>query len=84
MPEHIADSREAEEQLAGFLAKYDDRVQELARKLRRRMKRRLPQMLELVYDNYNFLVIVLWSDRTAVGGDLLAGDGAAMGHALLH
>ena len=57
MPEHIADSREAEEQLAGFLAKYDDGIQELARKLRRRMKRRLPGMLEMVYDNYNFLVI---------------------------
>ena len=57
MPEHIVDSRDAEEQLAGFLAKYDDGVQELARKLRRRMKRRLPGMLEMVYDNYNFLVI---------------------------
>jgi len=53
----MVDSREAEEQLAGFLAKYDDGIQELARKLRRRMKRRLPGMLEMVYDNYNFLVI---------------------------
>jgi hypothetical protein len=47
----------AEKQLAEFLAKYDESVQALARKLRRKMQKRLPGMLELVYDNYNFLVI---------------------------
>jgi Domain of unknown function (DU1801) len=53
----ISDKDTAEEQLAAFLAKYDEFVQLLARKLRKKMQKRLPGMLELVYDNYNFLVI---------------------------
>jgi hypothetical protein len=58
MPRRAKDDGEsAEEQLAGFLAKYDDKVAQLARKLRKRMQKRLPGMIELVYDNYNFLVI---------------------------
>ncbi len=58
MPTRAADTTDdPEQQLAGFLAKYDDSIADLARKLRRKMQKRLPGMLELVYDNYNFLVI---------------------------
>jgi hypothetical protein len=53
----ISEKDTAEEQLAAFLAKYDEPVRVLARKLRKKMQKRLPGMLEMVYDNYNFLVI---------------------------
>lgn len=47
----------AEEQLDGFIAKFDAKDQKLIRAVRRALRRRLPAANELVYDNYNFFVI---------------------------
>ena len=46
-----------EQQLAGFIAKFDARNALLIRSVRRAMRKRLPTANELVYDNYNFFVI---------------------------
>jgi Domain of unknown function (DU1801) len=46
-----------EQQLAGFIAKFDARNALLIRGVRRAMRKRLPTANELVYDNYNFFVI---------------------------
>jgi hypothetical protein len=45
-------------QLDAFIAKFDPANQRLIRELRDTMRRRVPRAHELVYDNYNFLVIV--------------------------
>jgi hypothetical protein len=47
----------AERQLRTFIAKFDPKTQVLIRAVRRALRRRLPSAYELVYDNYNFLVI---------------------------
>lgn len=47
----------AERQLAGFIAKYSPALARQARAARRRMQARLPGAVEMVYDNYNWLVI---------------------------
>ncbi|MFZ1689034.1 MAG: DUF1801 domain-containing protein [Flavobacteriales bacterium] len=46
-----------EEQLDGFLAKYDPAIEAQARAARRKMQARFPNAIEMVYDNYNALVI---------------------------
>jgi hypothetical protein len=46
-----------EAQLAGFLAKYTPEIGGLAKAARKKMQARLPGAIELVYDNYNALVI---------------------------
>jgi hypothetical protein len=50
-------SPSAEEQLAGFIAKFDPKDQSLIRSVRRAMRKLLPTANELVWDNYNFFVI---------------------------
>jgi hypothetical protein len=45
------------QQLAGFIAKFDPRMQRLIKSCRAAMRKRLPTANELVYDNYNFFVI---------------------------
>jgi hypothetical protein len=47
----------AQKQLAAFIAKFDPSMQRLIRAARKRMRALLPTATELVYDNYNFLVI---------------------------
>lgn len=47
----------AERQLRGFIAKFEPRLQRRIRAVRARLRRRLPTAHELVWDNYNFLVI---------------------------
>lgn len=47
----------AERQLAAFIAKYSPGLARDTRAARRRMRTRLPGAVELVYDNYNGLVI---------------------------
>jgi hypothetical protein len=47
----------AEQQLKGFIAKFAPPNQRLIRALRKAVRKRLPAANELVYDNYNFLVI---------------------------
>jgi len=43
--------------LASFIAKFSPADQKLIRSVRRAMRKRLPTANEMVYDNYNFLVI---------------------------
>jgi hypothetical protein len=46
-----------EKQLDGFIAKYTPEIGKLAHAVLKKMRKRLPGAIELVYDNYNFLVI---------------------------
>jgi hypothetical protein len=46
-----------EQQLAGFIQKFDPKDATLIRSVRRVLRKRLPTANELVYDNYNFFVI---------------------------
>jgi hypothetical protein len=48
---------DAEAGLAGFVAKFSPPMQEQIRACRATMRARFPGAFELVYDNYNFLVI---------------------------
>ena len=50
-------SEAPERQLAAFMARYGPEVQRVARATRRKLRRLLPGAYELVYDNYNALVI---------------------------
>src|SRR5882724_4902324 len=43
-------------QIAGFIAKFDPKMAKLITSLRRDLRKRFPTAIELVYDNYNFLV----------------------------
>lgn len=43
-------------QIAGFIAKFTPEIAALTRALRAKMRKRLPNAVEMVYDNYNFLV----------------------------
>ena len=45
------------QQLDSFLAKYDPEIAALGRRILGKMRRRLPGAVEIVYDNYNALVI---------------------------
>ena len=47
----------AEAELAAFIAKFSPEMQARIRACRAKMRARLPDAVELVYDNYNFLVI---------------------------
>jgi hypothetical protein len=47
----------AEAQLDGFLAKFTPEIEKLARACRAKLQKRLPGATELVYDNFNALVI---------------------------
>jgi Domain of unknown function (DU1801) len=47
----------AEQQLAGFIEKFDSKNAALIRSVRKVLRKRLPTANELVYDNYNFFVI---------------------------
>jgi hypothetical protein len=46
-----------EEQLAGFIAKYTDEIGDQARAVLDKMRALLPGAVEMVYDNYNALVV---------------------------
>ncbi len=43
-------------QIAGFLAKFDPAMAKLITSARQALRKRFPTAVELVYDNYNFLV----------------------------
>jgi len=53
----MARSVDPELQLAGFMAKYAPEIAALAEAARNEMRKLYPMALELVYDNYNALVI---------------------------
>jgi len=44
-------------QLDSFLGKYDPAIAALARRIRVKLRKRLPGAVEMVYDNYNALVV---------------------------
>jgi Domain of unknown function (DU1801) len=46
-----------EQQLAGFISKFDSRNAALIRSVRTVLRKRMPSANELIYDNYNFFVI---------------------------
>jgi hypothetical protein len=48
---------DAEQQLKGFVNKFEPKHQTLIRAVRRVLRRRFPAAYELAYDNYNFFVI---------------------------
>jgi hypothetical protein len=48
---------DAEQQLKGFVGKFEPKHQTLIRAVRRVLRRRFPTACELAYDNYNFFVI---------------------------
>jgi hypothetical protein len=50
-------ARDAEEQLAGFIAKFTPAIGSRAVAIRAEMRKRYPMANELVYDNYNALAI---------------------------
>jgi hypothetical protein len=50
-------SETPEQQLEGFVAKFEPAMGKLIRECRTAMRKRFPTANELVYDNYNFLVI---------------------------
>ena len=43
-------------QIAGFIAKFTPEIAALTKAVLAKMRRRLPNAVEMVYDNYNFLV----------------------------
>ena len=47
-----------EKQLAGFLAKFSPEVARLGKAALAKMHKRFPSAIQMVYDNYNFLVIL--------------------------
>lgn len=47
----------SEEQLDGFIRKFERRHQRLIRAVRKTLRKRFPTAYELAYDNYNFFVI---------------------------
>jgi hypothetical protein len=53
----MTDGKDAEKQFASFLAKYTPEIADLAEEIRAEMRKLYPTALELVYDNYNALVI---------------------------
>jgi hypothetical protein len=48
---------EAQAQLDSFLAKYDPEIETVARRALAKMRKLVPGAIEMVYDNYNWLVI---------------------------
>ena len=48
---------ESERQLESYLAKYDPEIADFARRALSKMRKLVPGAIEMVYDNYNWLVI---------------------------
>ncbi|MSU22891.1 MAG: DUF1801 domain-containing protein [Opitutus sp.] len=53
---HAATPKSPQVEIAGFIAKFTPEIATLTRALRAKMRQRLPDAVEMVYDNYNFLV----------------------------
>ena len=51
-----APAESSAKQIAGFIAKFDPKMAKLITSLRKAVRKRFPTAIELVYDNYNFLV----------------------------
>jgi hypothetical protein len=53
----MPEAKDAEQQLASFMAKYTPEIASQAKAVRAEMRKLYPTALELVYDNYNALAI---------------------------
>lgn len=53
----MTQGKDAEKQLAGFMAKFSTEITALGEAIRVEMRKLYPTAIELVYDNYNALVI---------------------------
>jgi len=51
-----APAESASKQIVGYIAKFDPKMAKLINSLRSAVRKRFPTAIELVYDNYNFLV----------------------------
>ncbi|HTT57527.1 MAG TPA: DUF1801 domain-containing protein [Opitutaceae bacterium] len=72
-------------QLAAFVAKFEPQTAQLIRACRAEMRRILPTAIELVYDNYNFLVIGYAATERASDAILsIAAAANGVGLAFLH
>jgi hypothetical protein len=56
-PSKAADNASPEKQLAGFIDQFEPSVARVLRACRAALRKRLPTAHQLIYDNYNFLVI---------------------------
>ena len=75
----------AEQQLKGFIAKFEPAQQTLIRAVRRALRRLLPTAHELVYDNYNFFVIGYGpTERPSEAIVSLAADANGVGLCFIH
>ena len=54
-----------EQQIAGFLGRYDAGIQREARAARRALRKAMPSATELIYDNYNALVFAYATSEKA-------------------
>lgn len=61
----LASAESPAKQLARFIAKFDPAVAKLIRSCRSALQKRFPTANELVYDNYNFMVIGYCSTERA-------------------
>src|SRR5882724_11082576 len=52
----LAPAESPARQIAGFIAKFDPKMAKLISSLRTALRQPFPTSIELVYDNYNFLV----------------------------
>lgn len=68
---------DANRQLRDFIARFTPERQKLIRALRRKLRKRLPTAHELVYDNYNFLVIGYSATERASGAIISLAAGAS-------
>jgi hypothetical protein len=73
---------DAERQLESFLGKYDPDVATFAGRALAKMRKVVPGAVEMVYDNYNWLVVG-FAYGASVGGDLLSRAASGARDALL-
>ena len=72
-------------QIAGFIAKFDASTASLIRATRRELRKRLPTAVELVYDNYNFLVFGFCAtDRASTALISIAAAANGVGLCFIH
>ena len=50
-------TKSPEAQIAGFIARFTPEIAALIKAVRAKMQKRLPHAVQMVYDNYNFLVV---------------------------
>src|SRR5450432_798253 len=58
-------SQSPAKQIGAFIAKFDPKMEKLITPLRKTLRKRFPTAIELVYDNYNFLVFGFCSTERA-------------------